>query len=113
MSLDIVKMVGQRAIHPENPMDPTALRLQTIGQQIQFVVLVAFFILTLRFMIISKKWLIHGECEDKNWRTLGWVTVFIAGIMAVSHFRILSFRAASDSATVPNPLCPGCIRCSL
>lgn len=81
---DMAKMVGQRAIHPENPMDPTALRVQTIGQQVQFVVLSLFFFMTLRFMIISKRWLIHGECEDKNWKSLGWTTCFIAGLMAVS-----------------------------
>jgi hypothetical protein len=80
---DIAKMVGQKAINPKDPMDPTALRVQTIGQQIQFIVLVSFFIMTLRFMVMSKKWLIHGECEEKRWRSLGWTTVTIAGLMAV------------------------------
>ncbi|QDS69965.1 hypothetical protein FKW77_002815 [Venturia effusa] len=95
---DIVKMIGQRAIHPENPMDPTSLRVQTIGQQVQFVVMVAFFVMTLRFMIISKRWLIHGECEEKRWRTLGWVTVSIAGLMAV---RTLFVQVAFDARYDP------------
>ncbi|KAE9963839.1 hypothetical protein EG328_011017 [Venturia inaequalis] len=94
---DIAKMVGQRAVHPENPMDPTSLRIQTIGQQIQLVVLTAFFVMTLRFMIISKKWLIHGECEEKQWRTLGWVTVSIAGLMALrTLFAQVAFDARYD-----------------
>ncbi|TID19752.1 RTA1-domain-containing protein [Venturia nashicola] len=95
---DLVKMVGQRAIHPENPMDPTSLRVQTIGQQVQFVALVGFFIMTLRFMIISNKWLIHGECVEKRWRSLGWVTVCIAGLMAV---RTLFVQVAFDARYDP------------
>jgi hypothetical protein len=82
---DIAKMVGQRAINPSNPMDPTSLRVQTIGQQIQFLAVMGFFIVSLRFMVISKRWMIHGECEEKRWRSLGWVTVTIAGLMAVGH----------------------------
>lgn len=80
---DIAKMVGQRAINPSNPMDPTSLRVQTVGQQIQFLAVMGFFIVSLRFMVISKRWMIHGECEEKRWRSLGWVTVTIAGLMAV------------------------------
>lgn len=80
---DLVKMVGEKAFKPG---DITGTRVHTIGQMVQTLVLAMFFVSTLRFMIISKRWLIHGECEEKNWRALGWVTVIIGGIMAVRQF---------------------------
>jgi uncharacterized BrkB/YihY/UPF0761 family membrane protein len=77
---DIIKIVGQKAFKEE---DPTGIRMQTIGQMVQNLVVAGFFIMTLRFMVMSKKWLINGEAEEKKWRVLGWTTVTIAGLMTV------------------------------
>lgn len=79
---DITKMVGQKAFKQG---DISGVRLQTIGQMVQAFVITMFFVMTLRFMVISRRWLVNGECEEKNWRALGWVTVTIGGLMAVCY----------------------------
>lgn len=77
---DFLKMVGEKAFKQG---DITGARIHTIGQMVQTLALTMFFIMTLRFMIKSRRWLIHGQCEEKNWSALGWATVSVSGIMTV------------------------------
>jgi hypothetical protein len=80
---DIGKSVGQQAFKPHT--NPTGLKIQEIGSVLQFFVLAGFLMFALRFMRISRRWLIHGDCEEKKWRKLGWTVVICAAILAVRY----------------------------
>ncbi|KAF2434667.1 hypothetical protein EJ08DRAFT_426080 [Tothia fuscella] len=91
---DIAKSVGQQAFKPQ---DPTGLKIQEIGQVLQFFALLGFFIFALRFMRMSKRWLVHGAAEEKQWRKLGWTTVAVAGLtLARSVFAVVAHDARAD-----------------
>lgn len=78
---DASKTVAQNALERT---DPLSSMVQLIAQIYQFFVLSGFTFLTYRFMMMSRRWLIHGECEEKDWRRLGWTVVLAAATMAVS-----------------------------
>jgi len=91
---DIAKTVGQKAF---KQTDPTGIRVQAIAQIFQVFVVCALFATMLRFMMISKRWIIHGEAEEKNWRTLGWTATAVSGLLSFHHiFGEVAFDAHSD-----------------
>jgi hypothetical protein len=79
---DASKTVAQMAL---DRMSPLSMLIQIIALIYQFFVLAGFTFVTYRFMRISKKWLVHGECDAKDWRRLGWTIVASAAIMTVSQ----------------------------
>lgn len=78
---EITKAVAQNAL---KPTDPLSTKIQETAQIAQFFMFLAFFLVSLRFMRISGRWLIHGAVEEKNWRKLGWTIVVSAGVLTVS-----------------------------
>jgi hypothetical protein len=79
---DAAKTIAQLLIERTNPLSS---RIQTIATVYQFFVISGFAFTAYRFMMISRRWLIHGECETKDWRKLGWTIVWAATTIAVSH----------------------------
>jgi hypothetical protein len=96
--LDIGKSVGQNAF---KHTDPTGIKIQDIGNILQVFVLIGHFLFSLRFMRMSRRWLIHGAAEEKKWRDLGWTVVAVGGILTVSlvlltySYRILTVALGS------------------
>lgn len=91
---DIVKSVGQNAFKPH---DPLGMKIQVIGQVLQVFAFGGFFLFSVRFMKISRRWLIHGACEEKRWRNLGWTVCGVAGLLAFHHiFSVVAFDARVD-----------------
>jgi hypothetical protein len=78
---DATKTVAQNFLMQTSPL---SVKIQLIAQIYQFFVLSAFTFCAYRFMMMSKRWVIHGECEEKNWRRLGWTVVLAASILTVS-----------------------------
>jgi len=91
---DIGKSIGQQAF---KHTDPTGTKIQDIGQVLQVFVLAGHFLFSLRFMRMSRRWLIHGAAEEKRWRDLGWTAVAVGGILTFRHvFTVVAFDARSD-----------------
>lgn len=87
---DASKTAAQTAL---DRMSPPAILIQQIAFTYLLFVLGGFTFLTYRFMRMSKRWVIHGECEAKDWRRLGWTIVASAAIMTVSPSRGSKLRA--------------------
>jgi hypothetical protein len=96
---DATKTVAQNVL---KQTDPISLKIQITAQIYQFFVLSAFAFTTYRFMTMSKRWVVHGECEEKNWRKLGWTVVLCASISAVSSLSADSSVFADNIAGSPN-----------
>jgi hypothetical protein len=78
---DGTKGVAQNVL---KPTDPLSTKIVETAQIVQLFMYLAFFLVTLRFMRMSRRWLIHGAAEEKNWRKLGWTVVASSGLLAVS-----------------------------
>lgn len=77
---DMIKIIAQTMGKPKDPHakpDPKSsfARTQTIAIILQFFVVVGFTIWTLSFMMRSRRWILHPEVHNRNWRTLGWSCV--------------------------------------
>jgi hypothetical protein len=78
---DIGKAVSQQVFKHGNP---TGTKIAAICQVLQVFALIGHFLFSLRFMRISRRWLINGGAEDKRWRDLGWTVVAVGGLLVVS-----------------------------
>jgi len=91
---DLGKAVSQ---HLFKPTDPMGMKIQEIGQLIQFFILSGFFLWALRFMTISRRWLIASECQEARWRKLGWTVVSVSGLLATRWlFSVVQMDARAD-----------------
>jgi hypothetical protein len=73
---------------PGKRPNPTSVfnRIQQICLTAQFFVMVLWTLWAARLMRISRKWVISGEAEDKNWRALGLACIASSTILSVgSH----------------------------
>jgi hypothetical protein len=71
---------------PGKRPNPTSVfnRIQQICLTAQFFVMVLWTLWATRLMRMSRKWVISGEAEDKNWRALGWACIAASTILSVS-----------------------------
>jgi hypothetical protein len=85
---DMTKAIISNMEKPEKgkPPNPASLfnRIQQICLAIQFFVVVLWTLWAARLMRVSRKWVISGEAEDKNWRALGWACVASSTLLSVS-----------------------------
>ena len=59
-------------------------RIQQICLAVGFFVAALWTLWAIRFMRMSRKWIINGEAEDKDWRKLGWACVGSGVLLTVS-----------------------------
>ncbi|KIW09616.1 uncharacterized protein PV09_00483 [Verruconis gallopava] len=91
---DVTKSVAQNAL---KQTDPLSTKIQIIALGYQFFVLSAFTFTTFRFMMMSKTWAINFECDNKNWRQLGWTVVICAALITTRQvFLIVQVDARTD-----------------
>jgi hypothetical protein len=88
---DMVKAVasflGKPKGHNERP-NPTSMfnRIQSVSLVVQFFAIACWTLWALRYMHISKYWLMSGEVIEKKGRKLGWVCFFAGCLVSVSNY---------------------------
>ncbi|KAF2404391.1 hypothetical protein EJ06DRAFT_518806 [Trichodelitschia bisporula] len=93
---DISKAVGQMGFPHGHP---TGTKIMQIATVVQFFVYAGYAVWALRFMMISRRWVIHHDAEAKNWRSLGWSVVLASVMLAARHvFTIIASDAQGDRA---------------
>jgi hypothetical protein len=72
---------------PKDMPNPGSLynRMQSICLIVQFFVFLCWTLWALRFMLMSRRWLMSGEVIEKRGRRLGWVCVAVGVLISVCH----------------------------
>jgi hypothetical protein len=85
---DVVKAVASNVNKPPEgkPPNPTSMgnRIQQICLAVNFFVIALWTLWAIRFMRMSRRWVISGEAEDKDWRALGWACIGGGVLLSVS-----------------------------